>query len=426
MPRIRWSGPTDDPAALFGWQLPSLVLATLFLNFFFWFAPADHFWFSGSPTVFVASLGTLTALVLVLFFLGPAFAAHETRRSLFQLAEASFGVVPALGFRICCAVLCVLWIAGVSGTLTFKILGFLLQRSFSVVESGLVAGGLMLFLFATGLQDMRTSAKLAFFTNKLGIALLIAAALRVRSYLPGVWNHLGAMETAAGSTWPPIAQPLMIIGPMALFAADFGCYSRTRRNVALIGVFGLAVPMTVALFAVSLIQRAAYRWRSDLGGLASIMVALWGGDSRWYQPQWICLALITVFGSARFGVRMWRAALAPVADNKRLRWAVFASTLLVGAVVSASQSPVFFGRSELAARFAICAAAVLSADYVARRWRAQQIRTVDWVSLVSFLTGWAAGYFLTFRPGASILIPYAASFVLCLIGRTVQRGMESG
>jgi hypothetical protein len=375
----------------------------------------------------------LTVLVLVLFFLGPAFAAHETRRSLFQLAEVSFGVVPALGFRICCAVLCVLWVAGVPGTLPFKILWFFLQRSLSVVESGLVAGVLMLFLFATGLQDMRTSAKLAFFTNKLGIALLIAAALRVRSYLPGVWNHLGAMEAAAGSVWPRIAQPLTIIGPMALLAADFGCHSRTRRDVALIGVFGLAVPMTAALFAVSLIQRAAYRWRSDLGGLASIMVALWGGDSRWYQPQWICLALITVFGSARFGVRMWRAALAPAVDNKRLRWAVLASTLLVGAVVSASQSPVFFGRSELAARFAICAAAVLSADYVARRWRTQQTRAADWVSLVSFLAGLAAGYLLVFwavadwesRLTASILIPYAISFVLCLIGRAVQRRLES-
>src|ERR1039458_8068779 len=120
MPRIRWSGPTDDPAALFGWQLPSLVLATLFLNFFFWFIPADHFWSSGSPTVFVVSLGMLTALALVLFFLGPAFTAHETRRSLFQVAEASFGVVPALGFRICCAVMCLFWVAGVCGRLTLS------------------------------------------------------------------------------------------------------------------------------------------------------------------------------------------------------------------------------------------------------------------------------------------------------------------
>jgi hypothetical protein len=158
----------------------------------------------------------------------------------------------------------------------------------------------MLFLFATGLQDLRTSAKLAFFTNKLGIALLIAAALRVRVYLPDAWNQPGVMETVAGSIWPRIAQPLTIIGPMALLAADFGCYSRTRKDVALIGLFGLAVPMTVTLFAVSLVQRAAYHWRSDLGGLANIALALWGGDSRWYQPQWMCLALITSFGFCGF------------------------------------------------------------------------------------------------------------------------------
>jgi hypothetical protein len=101
----------------------------------------------------------------------------------------------------------------------------------------------------------------------------------------------------------------------------------------------------------------------------------------------MCLALITVFGSARFGVRMWRAALAPAVDNKRLRWAVLAPTLLVGAVLSASQSPVFFGRSELAARFAICAAAVLSADYVARRWRTQQTRAAPAAAITFFLAG---------------------------------------
>jgi hypothetical protein len=135
MPGIRWTDAPDDPTALFGWPLPSMVLATLFLNFIFWYIPAHQFFLSGPSTVYFSSLGMVTAFVFALFFLGPALAAHSRRQSLFQVAEASFGVVPAIGFRIACAALCVLWIAGTTTTVSL-LLRNLLQRRVSTVELG--------------------------------------------------------------------------------------------------------------------------------------------------------------------------------------------------------------------------------------------------------------------------------------------------
>jgi len=431
MRRIRWTDLPEDPAMLSGWQLPSLVLATLFFNFFFWYVPATTFPFIGSPILYLASLGTVIALVAVFFFLCPALAAHRTRKSLFQLAEASFGVVPAIGFRIGCVMLCMLWLAGTTGVLFNNVLRFVLQRSLTLVEVSLFLGLPVVFLFVTGLQNLRTSAKLAFFTNKLGAALLIAAALRVRPYLPDAWSDLG--NTLPGSDiWTRIAEPLMVICPLALLAANFGTRTRSRKDVTFIGLFGLAIPMAATLFAVSLIQRAAYHWRSDLGGLANIALALWGGDSGHYQFQWIALAMVTLFGIARFCTRMWRAAVAPIMGSLRLRLAVLAATLILVVALSTSESMIITRGVEIAARVTGSIAAVLTADFILTRWRFARARRVDWLSLVSVGVGLIAGGPLTFWEGAdyqyhltaSILLPYAASFVSRVIGLLVLLRVE--
>ena len=81
----------EDTLAPVGWKWPSLLTATLFLNFVFWHAPAQAFPFEGPPIVFVSSIGAVGALVVALFFLGPACATQESGRSLFEVAEASFG-----------------------------------------------------------------------------------------------------------------------------------------------------------------------------------------------------------------------------------------------------------------------------------------------------------------------------------------------
>jgi hypothetical protein len=429
MLRIRWTDTTDDSTVLIGWQQPSMVLATLFLNFIFWFMPAQKFWFSGPSTTYFVSLGMVAAFVLALFFLAPALAAHNRRQSLFQVAEASFGVVPALGFRTACAALCILWIAGMATTVSLFLIN-LLHRHRSAIEVVLFSTVCILFLFATGLQSLRTSARLAFFTNKLGIVLLIAAAIRVSRYIPSAWGDLGGAVIETDQVWTRIAEPLMMIGPMALLAADFGARTRTRKDVVLIGIFGFAVPMVTTLFVVSLIQRAAYHWHSGLGNSVNIGTALWGGDSERYAPQWFMLTLMTVFGFARLSVYMWRAAVAPLTRGRRSWLVVLAAAILIAEVLSVipNDNGIFMRSLEVSARLGACVAAVLSADSLLSRWVIRRTRTVAWSSLMFVIVGCLAGGSMSFWYGpdyelhltASILIPYGVSFVLCLAGRAIE------
>jgi hypothetical protein len=220
---------------------------------------------------------------------------------------------------------------------------------------------------------------------------------------------------------------------MALLAADFGRHSRTRRDLLLVGIAGLAAPLTVTLFAASMIQQAAYHWRADLGSLANIALALWGGDSGHYVFQWMSLAVITMFGYARFGVYICRSALVP-ANSRRTRLLVLALICSVAIVSSATESVLITRFLELSARIAAATAAILSADYLARNWRTRAKKRVDWPSLLVFLAGFVAGGPLQFWTGAdyhsdltaSILKPYAASFALCLITRATQRWTNFG
>ena len=189
--------------------------------------------------------------------------------------------------------------------------------------------------------------------------------------------------------------------------------------------------MAFILFTVSLIQRAAYHWRMDLGGLANILVALWGGDSRWYQPQWMMLALITSFGAARFSVRMCDAALSPITENRTARFCMLGAAALAAAVIGAGRFQVF--DMEAAARFVASAAAIITADRAIKRSSPQHPQMVDWVSLISFLAGWVAGQRLSSWAGSSyepqlaaaILTSYATSFAIALVGRAIRRSAKS-
>jgi hypothetical protein len=405
-----------------------MILATLFFNLFFWDYPAEHFCFNGSPTGYIVSLAAAMAFVLTLFFLGPALAAHKTRRSLFHVVEASFGKVPAIAFRIGCAALCILWIVGIAAVSSLFV-RYLLQRSLSRVELGLFAIFSILFLLATGLQSLRTSAKLAFFSNKLGLALLIAAAIRVSRYLPDAWDDMGLAISDANHVWLHIAAPLVVIGPMALLAADFGYRTHTRKDVVLIGTFGLALPMGLILFLTSLIQRAASHWYPYSGYPANMNVALWGADSEHYRPQWVALALVTLFGFARFFVFMLRATVAPLVPKRKSWLVVLGAVVLAGATLSviADQTPILTRNLELAARLAACIAAILSADYLVGRWIIRRTRTVDWPALLFVIVGCTAGGPMSFwqvdyeaHIVGSILLTYAASFVSCLVGRAIE------
>ena len=161
-----------------------------------------------------------------------------------------------------------------------------------------------------------------------------------------------------------------------------------------------------------------------------IIVALLGRISQHYWPQWMALAL-PMFGVARFSVRMCDAAITPLATGRKARLAALGAVLVTAGVLSVDEIPQLSAEWEVSASLAACAAAIISADYLVRRWRTQHIKRVDWLVLLSFLAGWMAVPPSSFPPSSnyaydltmSILRPYAVSFVSCLLARVVVNNL---
>ncbi len=185
---------------------------------------------------------------------------QSSKRSLYSLAESSFGSIPAVGFRLCCAFYLVLWLTFSVQTIALLLYQWPYRRDPTRAESVLLGAAIILLLFGTALHGLRTSAKLAGFTNKLSIAILIAALIRVRAGWPSAWEALshspGFMQQV--TDWRRVPFFFFYFAPLGLLASDFGQRSRTRKEAALIGVVGLALSFAVSLFVAGFIAQATY------------------------------------------------------------------------------------------------------------------------------------------------------------------------
>jgi len=190
MHRLRWSDPEpDDPSKPVDWHFPALILAALFLNMHFWLVHGFDLWGAGSPLRNACILGAGALLITALFFLGPALATQAARRPLLGIAESSLGRIPALGLRLCCALFLVGWISKLVAMPWMWWLDRILRREVSSTESSLIAVGLLLFLFITGIQTAQTNTKLALFTNKLGIAVLVRSQRSTPGSTGQIWSR---------------------------------------------------------------------------------------------------------------------------------------------------------------------------------------------------------------------------------------------
>ncbi len=264
-------------------------------------------WQPGPVLRSVAFIAFISALTAVLFFLGPALAAQRSAtrgnsRSIQGLLEESFGTLPALGLKICCTLYLIRWLAYLIG-----IPAFLLLRNLPPIETAALAAGLVIFLFVTGLQNPLTSARMAFFSNRLGIVLLIAAIIRARHGLPAALR--GALDWPARdiaiNAWHGILYLSLSVAPLLFLASSFGARSRSPKQVAKIALFGLAIPLCLTLssqgiLAVATSASELYRpsLRPDIG------MALGSGVAARAVPAMMMIATLTLFGAARFGVKM--------------------------------------------------------------------------------------------------------------------------
>lgn len=264
MLRIHWfNRDSDDPSTPIDWRLASPLLATLFLNFVFVNNQDAHFRMLCVLPLYALFVAAIAIMMTAAFFMGPALATHRAGRALFLVIEDSLGSVPAFGLRLCCVLFLVLWIAALIALpirwWSFNFPG----RQVSSTESGIVTAILLIFLFTTAQQGLLTRAKLAVFTNKLGLAILIAALIRVREGLPAV---LGAFRMPVGDDWlsqvvGSLSELALYVAPLALIAANFGYRSGGQRQIAITGLMGIAFPSSPRCYLSVLSKHPPMRLR---------------------------------------------------------------------------------------------------------------------------------------------------------------------
>ena len=156
-----------------------------------------------------------------------------------------------------------------------------LERDASPVEFALVATLLMAFLVATGQQKLQTVARLASFTNKLGVAVLVAALIRVRDGWPGVTHADFDRGPLSREVWAGISDLAFYAAPVLLLASSLSHRIRKRRELVLVSVFGVSAPLVLTLLLVGVIGAATHASNFYQPSLQpSVAMALWSRAAR--------------------------------------------------------------------------------------------------------------------------------------------------
>ncbi len=431
MRRIRaWFEPdTDGPSSPVAWPAASLVTATLFLNLSFTFH-AGGLWVFCPLTLYALVIGILALSLTGLFFIGPALATRAAGRPLFLVVEDSLGSIPAFGLRLCCVAFLVLWMATLIGP-PMIFLSRDLEWKLASTKVVMIAAAVLMFVFFTGGQSFQTRARLAAFTNKLGLAILIAALVRVHEGWPALLGPFNRDPRRLSDVWAEFSMLASYIAPLALLAADFGRRIHGRRQVALLGLMGLALPLFVALFLVGVIGTATHASSYYQPSLQpTVAMALWSKAASSAMPGRLMVMAVTVFGAVRFGGSSLVEAT-PIRAAGNRRWALLACFSVAIAWCSwHAFAPAFALVLDWSGRSLATTGAVISAGFITGKRRAEHARRVDWVGLMALVGGLAIPLCITPGPeelslygwwNSGVLLSCLVAFLICLVGRAVQR-----
>lgn len=434
--RLRWFDPEPEgPSTPIDWHFPALITATLFLNFPFWYMHGLDLPMYFPLPLYAALVGAGVLVLTGIFFLGPALAVQASRRPLLNAIENSFGSIPALGVRLCCVLFLALWVANLVAAPGLWWLSDILRRDVSSAETGFVAAAVVAFLFITGFHGLRTSAKLALFSNKLGAAILVAAMLRVHAGWPSALDGFP----------PPLAPRLVsqmlqgfsrlgfYLAPLAILAADFGYRSHGQKQVAMTGFMGITLPLFVTTLFVGVMNVATVASPIYQPSLSpTVAMALWAHAARSALPARMMVAMITVFGAGRFGARALERFASIPTFGKVLNRGILVG--LVGATVWVTfhqDTPGISAAFEVSSTCLAVAAAILTADVVTGMTRVERLpKRVDLVALIALAAGAATPWYLprwilvtTAEPWWHpwLLPSYGVGFLVCLCGRIAER-----
>jgi hypothetical protein len=203
--------------------------------------------------------------------------------------------------RICCAAFLALWVSQIIAIVLWALTRRPPYIGMSPPATCSIAAGLTAFLLVTGVQGARTAARLALFTNKLAIAVLVAALIRV--------NEGWAAIPGGGRS--PLPEPLSVIStvawyaaPLGFLAAGLGARIKTRKQLAFMAFGGFAAPLFLALALGGSVAVATWSSRFYIPSIfPTVAVALWARASENAGLGGHLIAAITTFGAIRFGTR---------------------------------------------------------------------------------------------------------------------------
>jgi len=425
--RIRWFDRETESCPI-EWPAAALIVATLFLNFVFWLGFADRFWLLWPLPLFALVLIAVVIPITAAFFLLPALAVHRAQRPLFPFLACSLGTVPASFMRLAGAVLLTLWLGSLVALPIWWSGGDYLPWRYTPARAVMLSTALVLFLFATGSQSVRTEAKLAKFTIKLAAAILIAAFLRVEDGWPTILGGIRSVNSERGPVLSHACTELAFyVVPLALFAADFGHRMASRRKVILSMTMGAAVPLIGTLLLVAMIDAAtgaSSMYQPSLN--PTVFMALWAHVRGSALPGRMMIVALTMFGAARFGVR----GLGIVAPDGRWKWIALGGCG-VGVILKSlhANADLSVTMMEFPARCLAAASAVVACDFLCKRTLPQIPKRVDWVACLAVLAGIALPAYYPLSPDLVTQVwshpwtlrCYVVVLVLCLCGRGVEK-----
>jgi hypothetical protein len=420
----------DQPSTPIEWRAAAAILASLFFNFTFWIGVANRFWLIWEVHAYGLLLAGLTLLATILAVVGPGAAALAHKRSLPDLVENSLGALPVHAVRWICAGFSILWVASCV-SLPVRWWSYLGESlSWKAIA---VAATLPFYLLYTGLQSFRTTAKLAFFTNKLGIALLIAALWRVRDGWSAVSEfHFDGSYRVGLDIWWGFSELVAYLVPFGFLAAGMARRLRDRKQASVTVAMGVTLPLFVSLLVTAIISvatRQSFIYQPSLE--PNMAMALFGRAAYSALPGRWMIATITTFGAARFCIRS-TTLMFPVASQK-WRWiALITACFGIGWLSFHPFAHAFVSGFQFSANCLGVMSAIITADLLSRREVAT--RRIDWPGCAAFLVGILLPWYVPHGPMELSpnpwwypwLLPcYAVALVATIAARILERAVRA-
>lgn len=418
MGRIRWSTREPDATAPLDWRVPAALLATLFLNFAMSDGIHSRVWVE-RPLGGWLAVTLVIALSTLPYFLLPALAVHSARKSLSWVIESSLGTVPAVAVRLATLVFLLSSLSAMGGgALHFLLRNY--ENHWSPPAEGAIALGLLVFVVVTTTERLADLATMARFTNKLTLAIFVAALIRVREGWPAIVG--GDPTSGVGPPWLGIAELAAWVVPGAFLCAQFASRISTRKDIVKASFAGLAAPAFAALMLIGMIGTATHAstfYRPSLRPTAAMALWSWAAPSA--LPTRMALAAVSMFGILRLSSRFLLEQINAATGEPRRRLILKGLSVVVMAWAITMGPFVLWPVMDWSARALAAVAGVVAAGFVGKKDVSDRAPKVVWSGAVAAI---AAMGVAAFAGECAVLLAWVTAFATASTADALRRAVE--